>query len=372
MKKILVVASSYYFIRTFLLPHIRHLVEKGWIVHVSSANDGDSVPFAHKMIDIPVRRSPFRADNLKAVKMLKGVMAQERYDIVHCHTPIGAMVARLAARDARRTMGTKVIYTTHGLHFYKGAPFKNWLLFYTAEKFLAQYTDTIVSINDEDRCHIAQYFPEIKQQYIIDGIGYDVERLQRVDSSRREALREVYGYGKEDFVCIYIASFCDRKNHKFLLSHLPQTLQKIPNLKYLFLGEGETQQQCQKMVGQMQLQDKVTFAGYQLDLTDYLTIADVGISASKTEGLGMGLIEEMYAQLPVLATHVRGHCDFIKHDVNGLLFTLNDSNDYIDKLHSLHQNPQLRKRLGSYASQHLHRYNVTNIIQQMDVIYNHL
>lgn len=348
------------------------MVEKGWIVHVSSANDGGVIPFVHKEIDIPVRRSPFHLDNIQAIKKLQSVIEEEHYDVVHCHTPIGAMVARLAAKDARRKMGTKVIYTTHGLHFYKGAPLKNWLLFYTAEKFLAQYTDAIVSINDEDRSNIARFFPEIKQQYIISGIGCDVKRFQNVDLSLKDELRAKYGYDKNDFICIYIASFCDRKNHKFILSHLQRALEKMPHLKYLFLGEGETEEACKRMVEKLGLQDRVEFAGFQLDVTDYLTIADVGISTSKTEGLGMGLIEEMYAQLPVLATRVRGHNEFIKHEETGLLFTLNDSNDYIEKLYSLYQNRDLRERLGRCASQHIDCYYVENIIKQMDAIYEQL
>lgn len=354
------------------MPHIKHLVERGWIVHVSSANDGKDISFVHRKIDIPIRRSPFRMDNIKAIKLLKSVIEEEHYDIVHCHTPIGAMVARLAADKARRTMGTKVIYTTHGLHFYKDAPCKHWLLYYTAEKFLAKYTDAIVTINEEDRCNVARYFPEIKKQYKIDGIGYDTERLKGVDLSRRDELRSSYGYDKDDFICIYIASFCDRKNHKFLLSNLPETLNKIPNLKYIFLGEGETEQKCRKMLAQMGLQDKVMFAGHQSDLTDYLSIADVGISVSKTEGLGMGLVEEMYAMLPILASRVRGHEDLIENHKNGLLFALDDHTEYSTLLSTLYNKPLMRKQMGEYASKNIDCYNIKNIIMQMDDIIEQL
>ena len=354
------------------MPHVKHLAEKGWEVHVSSADDGEGVPFIHKKIDIPIRRSPFCIDNFRAIKSLQKLIEAERYDIVHCHTPIGAMVARLAANKARHTLGTKVIYTTHGLHFYKGAPLKNWMLYYSAEKFLAKYTDAIVSINEEDRQQAQQYFPEIKQQYKITGIGYDVERLNRIDLSRRDEFRQKHGYAEDDFICVYLASFCDRKNHKFLLSNLTKTLQRIPNVKYLFLGEGENEEKCKKMLSQLHLQDKVKFVGYQLDLTEFLSIADVGVSSSKTEGLGMGLVEEMYAKIPVLATNVRGHRDLIQHDKNGLLFTLNDSEEYIDKLYSLYANPELCKRLTECAYQSVGCYDVVNIIKQMDDIYNQL
>ncbi len=370
MKKILVVASSYYCMRIFLLPHLRHLVEKGWTVHVSSANDGEAVPYAHKQIDIPICRSPFRCDNLKAVKVLAKHIENERYDIVHCHTPIGAMVARLAARKARRSLGTKVIYTTHGLHFYKDAPLKNWLLYYTAEKAISPLTDAIITINEEDRSQAARYFPSIKQQFKISGIGYDAERFKRLDLSRRDELRREYGYDANDFICVYLARFCDGKNHQFLLSNMPATIARIPNVKYIFLGEGETIEKCQKLASAVGVQDKVRFEGFKTDITDCLAIADVGISSSEVEGLGMGLIEEMYAKLPVLASDVRGHRELIEDGKNGLLFPLDDAQQYIRRLEALCNDPQLRKRLGEYASQNIDCYRVENVIKEMDAIYD--
>ncbi|MCD7797637.1 MAG: glycosyltransferase [Clostridiales bacterium] len=65
-------------------------------------------------------RSPYSFDNVKAYKELKKIIDNGNYDAVHCHTPMGAVVTRLAAKSARKS-GTKVIYTAHGFHFYKGA-----------------------------------------------------------------------------------------------------------------------------------------------------------------------------------------------------------------------------------------------------------
>ena len=92
---------------------------------------------------------------------------------------MGGVVARLAAKKARKA-GTRVIYTAHGFHFYKGAPLKNWLLFYPVEKHLAKYTDTLITINDEDferakkkfekRCHDIEYVP---------GVGVDEKKFNK-------------------------------------------------------------------------------------------------------------------------------------------------------------------------------------------------
>lgn len=120
----------------------------GWEVHVA-ANGQTKLPYVDEKFSIPIRRSPFHPQNLAVYRQLKKVIDTYEYDIVHCHTPVGGVLARLAARQARRC-GTKVLYTAHGFHFCKGAPMRNWLLYYPVEKWLSAYTDCLITINEED------------------------------------------------------------------------------------------------------------------------------------------------------------------------------------------------------------------------------
>lgn len=369
MKKILIVTSSYYFMRTFLIPHIQYLRSKGWEVHVASDNDGDDVPYAHCKIDIPIRRSPFSLDNIKAIKMLKQHIDTERYNIVHCHTPLGAMVARLAAQEARKKLGTKVIYMTHGLHYYKGAPLKNWILYYPAERYLSRYTDAIITINEEDRASVAQ-FKHIKKQYKIPGIGYNSAHIEPLGLYSRSELRAKHGFSDNDFICIYIARYTNDKNHRFLIRSLSEIHKHIPQCKILLLGDGEEMDVCRELACKLQVDDAIRAVGFQPNITDYLQIADVGVSPSVSEGLGLGLVEEMYAKLPVIATDIRGHRDLITHGVNGLLYHLNDKNSFIEQLLYLYNNPAAREMLGNVARENISQYAVENIIPIMMSIYN--
>lgn len=92
-------------------------------------------------------RSPYSLKNIKAYQQLKKVMRDNSFLMVHCHTPMGSALARIAANS---TQVPYVIYTAHGFHFYKGAPWRNWLFFYPIEKRLASYTDVLITINQED------------------------------------------------------------------------------------------------------------------------------------------------------------------------------------------------------------------------------
>ena len=77
--------------------------------------------------ELNLNRNPLNKDNILAYSDLKKLIEMNSYEIIHCHTPVAAMIARMAARHVRKN-GTKVIYTAHGFHFYNGAPYKKLAL----------------------------------------------------------------------------------------------------------------------------------------------------------------------------------------------------------------------------------------------------
>ena len=123
--------------------------EQGWQVDYCSAGE-EKVLDCDNQFSINIARSPFNLKNLQGLKQLKDILANGNYQILHCHTPMGGVLGRLAALKLWKQGKLKVIYTAHGFHFYKGAPLVNWLLYYPMEKFLAQWTDVIITINEED------------------------------------------------------------------------------------------------------------------------------------------------------------------------------------------------------------------------------
>lgn len=368
MKKILIVASSYVHIRAFLIPHIKQLVSDGWMVDVASENDGIDIPYVNRQIDIPVKRSPFHPSNISAIKKLSRYIDDEQYDIINCHTPIGAMIARMASFKARRK-GAKVIYMAHGFHFYEGAPLINWLVYYTAEKLMARCTDAIITINEEDSTNARKFFPEIAHQYSLPGVGYDVNHIERPCDVDSDELRKKYHIGDDDYVCIYIARYTRNKNHRFLIKALAKLQHHIPQCKLLLLGDGEEMESCRRLAQELGVDDKVIFAGYQRNISAYLQLADVAVSPSLIEGLPIGLLEEMYVGLPILANTVRGHKDLIKNGETGMLYAYNDEVEFVEKFLYLYRNPEERKRLGMMAQKSIVKYSVENIIPQMIEIF---
>ena len=96
-------------------------------------------------------------------------MSEKKYQFIHCHSPIGGVLGRLAAHKYH----IPVIYTAHGFHFFQGAPKKNWLLFYPVEWLLSFWTDTLVTINREDYDRAKKHM-HAKRILYVPGVGVNL------------------------------------------------------------------------------------------------------------------------------------------------------------------------------------------------------
>lgn len=369
MKKVLFVANIHKHFMAFHLPYIKWFKENGYEVHVA-ANDGSVVvPMADKQWNLCIERKPFKFNNFKAYKELKSIIEEEKFSLVTSHTPMGGVMARLAGRKTRNSNNLKMLYTAHGFYFAKGSPMLHWLLYYPMEKFLSRYTDAIITINQEDFEMVKSHGFKNKATFKIPGIGINTERLVIISEEQKKELRKNYGYNENEFIMIYIAEYIPRKNHKFILDTLPELLKTIPNLKLLFAGRGRDMNKTEEYAKSMGLANFVDFLGFRKDIGELIAISDIGISASKLEGLPLNLAEEMYSGLPVVATAVRGNKDIIIHADNGFIFTQNNKKAFIEAIVYLYNNPHKRKEMGKKAAESVQKYSIENSLKAMVGIY---
>lgn len=363
MKKVLFVATVDSHIELFHLPYLKYFKENGYEVHVAT-DSLKEIEYCDKKIKLPIKRSPYSLSNLKATRILRGILNNEKYDIIHCHTPMGSVVTRFAAKKARKT-GTKVIYTAHGFHFYKGAPIKNWFLFYPIEKLLSKHTDTLITINKEDY-ELAKKKFKTNIEYV-KGVGLDKEKFKyTLTEEEKKDLRISLGLKEKDFVMIYPAELNKNKNQLFLIN----TMTKLDkNIHLILPGRDSYKGKYQKLVNKLNLENRVHFLGFRNDIQKLLQIADLEISSSKREGLPINLIEAMYMKLPVIATVNRGHKELIKNDINGYLIEQDNMEDLIDKINFLFKNKKFKNNLGFNSTKLIDDYMLENVIMDMKKIY---
>jgi len=358
-------------IMEFHVPYLKMFKEHGWETAVAARNDYDNpadchIPYCDHYYDIPFERSPFKSGNIKAYKELKKVIDEGHYDIVHCHTPVGAALTRLAAEDARKK-GTKVFYTAHGFHFYDGAPLVNWLTYYPVEKYLARKTDVLITINKEDY-NRAKKFKAGKVVYV-SGVGIDLSKFKSKPYIRGQKRQEL-GFKEDDFLLLSVGELIERKNHRVVLEALAK-LKKEPiydHLYYLICGIGVLEDELKKLADDLGISDHVKFLGYRRDISDICNAVDVFVFMSYQEGLPVALMEAMACGLPVICSKIRGNTDLVDDGDNGV-FAVNNPDDVAMKIKKLGSIDQFRRTLADSAENSIKKFDLNEVEKQMAHIY---
>lgn len=374
MKKVLFVATVVKLhIMVFHIPYLKLLKESGYEVHVVARNDYENkkdcnIPFCDKFYDLPFERSPLKMNNFYVIKELKKIIISNKYDIIHCHTPMGGVLGRLAARKARKNE-TKVIYTAHGFHFYKGAQVKNWLFFYPVEYWLSRYTDTLITINEEDyKIAINKQFRADKIK-LIHGIGIDLNKFESQTRDRKIQMRKIYSYKEDDFILFCAAELNHNKHQDLLINTVNILKDKIPNIKLLLAGNGLLESQYKKQVNKLGIDSNVEFLGYRSDIAELLLISDIAVSASRREGLPVNLMEAMATGLSLVVTDVRGNRDLVIDGENGYVTNLDNPYDFAYLIDKLYNDDELRYKCERMSLKLIQNYSLENVLQEMERIY---
>ena len=330
MKKVLLVATVQSHIAQFHKPLMKLLKENGWEIHVAARNNLDEknglqLEYPDMVFDIPFQRSPMDRRNLKAYRQLKQLLSSTHYDVIHCNTPVGGVLARLAARKYRK-QGTKVYYTAHGFHFYHGASKLNWAVYYPVEKWLARCTDKLITINKEDFDLASRRFS--CPVYRIHGVGANGEKYRIIDKYEQNKLRDELGLN--GCVLISVGELLPNKNQKTAIMALKKILTSYPDTCLLIAGNGPQKESLENLACAEGVQDRVRFLGYTTQLQRYLQASDIEIACSYREGLPLNVLEAMLCGKPVVASDNRGHREVIKEGINGFIVNADDADAYAD------------------------------------------
>ena len=374
MKKALILASVASMIEQFNMGNIKVLQELKYEVHVAT-NFIDSGTITreraeelkNKLKDLNVKyyqidfdRNVLSTKNIQAYKQVKQLIKENKYNIIHIHSPIGGVCGRLAARKERKN-GTKVIYTAHGFHFFKGAPAKNWLIYYPVEKWLSKYTDCLITINEEDYNLAKKKFKAKNVEYV-PGIGVDENKFNfEMSREERNELRKSLGINEDDFVLIYVAELSKRKNQQMLIKAIsllePNVLEKV---KVLLPGKDSMNGKYQELAKNLNVDKNIQFLGYRTDIPKLMKISDLAVSTSRQEGLPVNLMEAMFCNLPIIATDCRGNRDLVqKESIVGI--------DSIEELKN-----KIMQRIANnkkYVYNSIQQYTEKNVLEKVKKIY---
>lgn len=375
MKRALVYASVASMIQQFNMDNIRLLQRKGYQIDVACNMEQGSTINSSKIIElkkelerlnISVYHIPIPRNTTKLLSLMKSyiqtkkMIDERKYDLIHCHSPIGGMICRVAYRLSKQYRKAKLIYTAHGFHFYKGAPLKNWLIYYPVEKICAHFTDVLITINSED-FEMAKAKMKARQITYVPGIGIDTNRLCNVVVDRRSK-REELSIPQEATVLISVGELNANKNHEVVI----RAMKEIDNeeLYYLIIGKGKNRENLERLCSQLGLQKRVLFLGYRSDIAELYKSSDICIFPSYREGLSVALMEAMCCGLPCIVSRIRGNIDLIDEN-GGKLFEPSSASSCA---HCIEDIDGLRE-MGAYNKSKVHKFDVSVVMDLMNKIY---
>ncbi|MCC5891813.1 glycosyltransferase family 4 protein [Exiguobacterium sp.] len=377
MKRMLMVASVVSMIESFNRDNIRLLQEMGYDVHVATNFEWGSMYSKDKIEQIrsdltrqgvTLFQIDFERDikkmngHVRAYQQLKAIMTKQRYDFIHCHSPIGGVIGRLVSRQTH----TPCMYTAHGFHFFKGSPSLNWMLYYPIERTLARFTDTIITINEEDYQR-AQSF-KTSHTYRIPGIGVDTKRIEAVTIDRQSKRRKLGVDADTDFVLLSVGELNENKNHETIIRAIA-ALQE-PTLRYWIAGTGAYRAQLERLVRELGLTGQVQLLGYRDDVIEVMKAADCFVFPSKREGLGMAALEAMAAGLPLITSNVHGINDYSIEGVTGYKRAPIDVAGFAKAIRTMQLDFDLSHQMGLHNSELVKAFDVGRSKEEMRRIYS--
>lgn len=370
MKKVLYVATVLSHICQFHLPYLKLFKEEGYEVHVAardnlSEKNGLQLEYADKHFEMGFQRSPFKFKNITVYRQLKKLINEGHYDIIICNTPVGGILTRLAAKKSRKN-GTKVIYIAHGFHFYKGAPKKNWLIYYPIEKYFAKKCDVVVTINEEDYLFAKNHFSCNVER--IHGVGVSTDRYHPITYKEKEELKLSMGYKIDDFCVLVVGELLTNKNQIQAIKAVEEIKKTHNNIKLLIAGNGNERNNLENYVKEHNLENEVRFLGYCINLEKYQSFIDVGVSCSIREGLGLNVIESMISGNTFVATKNRGHNELIRDGFNGFLVDIHDFETLAKRLIFLMENKNVKEEMEKNAMKMAQGYTKQSTINEFKTI----
>jgi glycosyltransferase EpsD len=370
-KRVLIIATVVKtHVMQFHIPTLKLFKEMGWETAVAARNDYENpadcqIPYCDHFYDVPFERFPFMPKNIACYKKLKDIIDLGDYRIIHCHTPVGGVLGRLAARKSRKK-GTRVLYTAHGFHFYRGAPLKNWLLYYPVERACAGLADAVITINQED-LHLARKRFRNTSVYYLPGIGVDVEAYSKANVCKAD-VRKSLGIGQSEKLIISVGEVNDNKNQKTIIQAL--TFPEMRDVHYLIVGDGNRRIQTEAYAAELNVRNRVHFLGYCNDIASLLHVADVFVFPSYREGLPVAVMEAMAAGIPVIASRIRGNVDLIEDGVNGFLCDPRDAAEFADRIQKILENPGLAEEFRKTGLEKIIQHDIKRVTEKIRCIYS--
>ena len=260
--------------------------------------------------------------DISLIKALRNYIKQNDIDIVHCHQYTPWVYGTLAAFFARTTTKARVIFTEHGRFYPDSTNWKRRIV----NPLLQLLTHNTTAISKATKQALIEYefFAEKDVSVIYNGIN----PIQLESASAQERLKAEMGICTTTTVLGTIARFDPIKNHVMMLEAFAQVHNECANTVLIIVGDGDERPTIESSIRSLGLTDSVILTGYKTNPSAYLSMMDVFLLSSLSEGTSMTLLEAMSLGKPCVVTDAGGNAEIIMNEENGYVTTNGDASEF--------------------------------------------
>jgi glycosyltransferase involved in cell wall biosynthesis len=363
-----------------LKPLILRAMSDGYIVHTVCTDTGAFKDLRSQgllMFDITIDRRIHLLKNAKSVYKLCRLMKSEKYDIVHVHTPIAALIGRVAAKLA----GVKtIIYTAHGFYFHDDMSKIQYKIYYLIEKYAARFLTDWLLLQSKEDYELALKDSFVKTEQIIHlSNGVDIWNIfnpHLITKPEIEQFLTQERLSKGDFIFSFIGRMVREKGVFELVEAFKRVESEYPYAKLLLIGgflESERDQDSYNQLLKEFEHECIRFLGFREDIPLLMQASTVYVLPSHREGLPRSIIEAMAMEKPIIATNIRGCREEVFNEENGYLVEKNNVDELTRSMKEMISNPELVKQFGTRSREIAEElFDEENVLKKQIILFNKL
>lgn len=339
-------------LKNFLLPLIDGMQAVGWTV-TAVCSDGPFLPAlrarGYAIETVPIARSMNPLAALLSMIALIRLFRRERFDVLHVHTPVAALIGRIAGRIAGIPL---IVYTAHGFYFHDQMPHWKRALFVALERFGGLFTDLLFSQSAEDAEEAVTAGIVSRERVLAIGNGVDVSCFDPARVGAGSPVRAALGIPADAFVVGFIGRLVREKGLAELLDAAVDLAQRFPQIWFLLIGERLASDHAggvepEFAAAKAVLGERLVAPGLRADIPQMLAAMDLFCLPSWREGMPRTIIEAMMMGKPVLATNIRGAREEVVPELTGLLVPTRSPVELAAAISRFVCNVEFGRRLGA-------------------------
>jgi glycosyltransferase involved in cell wall biosynthesis len=286
------------------------------------------------------------------------MLRSHHFDLIHIHSPLVAVGARLVVHTLPRSCRPRIVVTEHNV-WASHAPLTR-----IADRLTAGRAEIHLAVSEAVQASLP---PAIRARTRVVRYGIDTAAI-RARAGRSEA-RAALGVGDDEIVIGTVANLRATKVYPYLLAAARTVVDRVPTARFVAVGRGPMEAELREQSARLGLGDRFAFLGFRPDAVRVMSAFDIFCLASHHEGLPVALMEALALGLPAVATRVGGVAELVTDGLDAVLVPAGEPTRLADALVALAEDPARRAALAHAATERADALDATAAVREIEAVY---